>query len=92
MLHDFTWTPGNKETLTPNRLEERSKGLQHDKAHYRQLLIDRCQNLTDTSLDKMKLFDKPIIMDATAAQQAGLVEDVTQYTIPAGSQVLNVDY
>jgi len=92
VLHDFTYTFGDKETLTPNLIEERHSALEFDKGRYRRLLIDRCNNVTDASLDGMKLFEKPIVLDAPAAKEAGIVEEVTQYAIPAGCHVVNMDF
>jgi ATP-dependent protease ClpP protease subunit len=92
LLHEFVWNFGDRERLTPPLIEERSVSLAFDRERYRQLLIERCANLTDTRLDELKLFEKPIILDSTAAREAGVVEQVTQYAVPAGCRVLNIDF
>src|SRR5262249_3956750 len=75
VLHDFNWT-FEKETLTPNLIEERHAGLEFDKERYKQLLIERCPNLTNARLNDLKLFEKPIIMNSATAHETGLVEEV----------------
>lgn len=88
--HDLTWTYGT-ETLTRLVMAERQLSLDHDAAQFIDLMAIHT-NLTRTQLKSMKFLKKPIIIVPTRAKEIGLINDIVDAGIPAGTVSYNVEY
>jgi ATP-dependent protease ClpP protease subunit len=83
-FHEYSWTQqaGN---LTKNTMDEQALLLDGAVDWSKDVIKSRTK-LTDEDFDKLKLFDHPHLMTASAAAKHGIVSAVKEATVPVGSQ------
>ena len=83
-FHEYSWTQqaGN---LTKNGMDEQSL-LLNGALEWSKDIIKSRTKLTDEDFEKLKLFDHPHLMTASAAAKHGIVSSVKEASVPAGSQ------
>ncbi len=90
-FHGFDWTFKEKETVSHKKLKEIVLSLATDEKRYFTLLKEHT-SLTDALIHEMDFFKKGVIIEASQAQQLGIVQDVQKIKIPTGQLVFNIDF
>lgn len=91
MFHDLTWTYDPAQTVTRLQMEENRLSLNAHRAIFRKVFKLRTL-LTDADFETLKLLDEPSIHDSAFAKEKGIVHEIDQVTIRAGTTYLNIDF
>lgn len=90
MIHGFTW-PFVAQSYEQRQIEDALESLDNSLAKYIQVLEERTL-LTKQALDQLNAFKKINILTPALAKEKGVVQDVTDATMPAGWIVYNVEF
>lgn len=90
-FHNYEWNFSTPMAMDPDRLLDTTQQLASFASITKSIFKARTQ-MTDADFDALKFLDKPVVKDATFAQQKGIVQQVALPALPAGTPILNVDY
>jgi ATP-dependent protease ClpP protease subunit len=90
LFHDLAWGTPNAINQTRSQWADLNIGLERLKIRSQELLKSRTA-FTDEDFKAMQLYDKTTIQDASFAKQKGVVQEIKEASIPAGSIVANID-
>jgi ATP-dependent protease ClpP protease subunit len=90
LFHDFATnfpTPGNVTRIQFSELFRANEGF---RLRSQELLKNQAA-FTDEDFKALQLYDKPMIYDARFAKEKGIVQEIKETSIPAGSILANID-
>lgn len=85
LFHNYVWGSPTAETVNQDVLAERSMILDSGLAWTREI-VKAATKLTDADFERMKFFEKPVIIDPSSALQYGLISEIKEPAIPLGSE------
>lgn len=84
-FHEYSWTHPVAATITQTTMDEHTLLLQASITWSKRVIKART-NLKEADFKAKQLLQKPVLMSAAAATEAGIVHAVEAAAIPAGSQ------
>ncbi len=90
LFHDLAWGTPAAVNQTRSQWADLNVSLERLKIRSQELLKLRTA-FTDEDFKAMKLHDKATIQDAGFAKKMGIVHEIKEASIPAGSLVANID-
>lgn len=90
LFHDFAWGTKDPVNLTRNQWGELHGSLERTRIRAQELLKLRA-SFTDEDFKGLELYDKSEVKDAGFAKKMGVVHNVKDAIIPAGSVVANIE-
>jgi len=91
LFHDFAWGAPSAINQTRSQWKDIVRLLDKDTLRIKELLKLRTA-LTDEDFNRLKLYDKTLIQDASFAKEKGIVHEVKEASIPAGAIIANIDF
>jgi ATP-dependent protease ClpP protease subunit len=89
-FHDYTWNLVQQNGPVTREMLKGPAMFLEDAAAWTKEVLRANTHLTDADFESMKLFEHPILMDATRAVQVGIASSVAEPAIPVGCQPLVV--
>ena len=91
LFHDFAWGSPNAVNFTRSQWGDLHRSLDNLKNRSQEILRLRT-SLKDEDFKKMELYDKTTTYDANFAKEKGVVHEVKDASILAGSVLANIDF
>ncbi|MGO8698609.1 MAG: ATP-dependent Clp protease proteolytic subunit [Limisphaerales bacterium] len=91
LFHDFAWGTNGAINQTRSQWADVHALLERMKTQSQDLLKLRTA-LTDEDLQVLELYDKSRIQSASFAKEKGIVQEIKDVSIPAGSIIANIDF
>ena len=90
MLHPFTW-PFAAQDYEMRNIAQISASLAMHGAKFEDVLKQRT-SLSDEAIKDLKMFEKQTLFTPALAKEKGIIQDVKDASIPAGTTFFNVHY
>jgi len=91
MIHDFTWSSLQQETLDRDHIKERLQSLDADASQFIEI-FKRHTSLTDKDFETFQLIKQPTIILPNRAKEVRIIQEIADAKITTGTPIFNIEY